>query len=387
MDFVVPQEGDEQFDAAVLAKGFDSRYAHQADPMAWPGPLIWSIAHGVVLVRDIFLREVRSPKTIPDIVGRTNTSYTFGALAFNHDGRYFVSVNFGSVVLIQDLVHRIFSMPEAFPWLGDISKEDPNRLFHPVMTNAAAYMQTIRRDLRLAKPMDAVREQCAAMFNLIANEFVVAHEMWHAVGGHLAWGASNSSTSLLQERVESFEMSSIAEDKRRRLVQQALEMDADSFAVFQVLRRLIALIDADGSNRVAETPAQAVEAAIACGAVMVGAFFAPEPDPQRWTFRSHPPGLVRHKLMILAADRALRIMKLEQVRQETTANASWVARMQERIFVRLWRSIGAENRDKELALSLGSEGDAHVSRVMDAWASVADRVRAFSPVPKYPLYP
>jgi hypothetical protein len=241
--------------------------------------------------------------------------------------------------------------------------------------------------LRLAKPNDAVREQCAAMFNLIANEFVVAHESWHAVGGHLDWCASNSSTSLMEERIESFEMSSIAEDRRRRLVQQALEMDADSFAVFQVLRRLVALIDEDKPHHGVKTPEQAVEVAIACGAVMVGAFFAPEPDPERWAFRSHPPGLVRHKMMILAADRALRTMKLEKVRQATTADASWVTRMLESIFVRLWRSIGGENREKELALSLGTDGDMHATRVMDAWASVADSVRVFSPMPKYPLYP
>ncbi|HEY3805192.1 MAG TPA: hypothetical protein VGL61_21430 [Kofleriaceae bacterium] len=103
MDFVVPKEGDEQFDAAVHAKGLDSRYAHEKDPMVWPGLLVWSIAHGVVLVRDIFLREAGPKKRIPDIVGRTNTARSFGALAFQHDGRYFVSVNFGSLVLIQDL--------------------------------------------------------------------------------------------------------------------------------------------------------------------------------------------------------------------------------------------------------------------------------------------
>jgi hypothetical protein len=322
MNFVVPKEGDEQFEAAVLAQGLAPRYAHEKDPMIWPGLLVWSVAHGVVLVRDIFLREVGSTRTIPDIVGRTNSSPTFGALAFKHEQRYFVSVNFGSLVLIQDLVHRVFSMPEAFPWIGDPSKEDPNRLFHPVMTDASEYMRTMRRELRLAMPRDAAREQCAAMLNLIANEFVVAHEMWHAVGGHLDWSASNSASRLMDERVESFEMSSIAEDKRKRLVQQSLEMDADSFAVFQVLRRLIALIEGSSPHRAVETPEQAVEVAIVCGAVMVGAFFAPTPDRERWAFRSHPPALVRHKMMIHAADRALRTMKLDNVRQATTANSS-----------------------------------------------------------------
>jgi hypothetical protein len=61
--------------------------------------------------------------------------------------------------------------------------------------------------------------------------------------------------------------------------------------------------------------------------------------------------------------------------------------MLERVFVRLWQSIGGEDRGNELSLSLGSDGDEHAKQVMDAWASVSENVRDFSPMPKYPLYP
>jgi hypothetical protein len=387
MDLSVSKEGDAQFDAAVLAAGRAPRFEYHGDPQILPGPLLWSIAQGVVLIRDIFLKEAGRNRTIPEIIERTNTSSDFNAVAFKHESRFFVSVNLGALVLTQDLVHRVLSTPTAFPWIGDSSREELDRNFHPVMADAKRYFQAMKADMRRPKPHDPTRELCAAMFNLIANEFVVAHEVWHIVGGHLDWLSQHSASRAINECVDSFEMASIAEDKQRRLERQALEMDADSFAVFQITRKPIALIDPSGSHHGVQTQEQAVEVAVVCGAVMVGAFFTPMPDPQRWPFATHPPAIVRQMMMIDAADRALLIMKLDNVRRSTTADPSWVARIREEVFVRLWKWIGGEERGAELATALGSAGEDHARLVMEAWRRVSSQVRSFSPMPTYLIYP
>lgn len=387
MDMALSKEGDAQFDAAVLATGRAPRFEYHGDPQLLPGPLLWSIAQGVVLIRDLFLKEAGPRRTIPEIIGRTNTLSDFNAVAFKHENRFFVSMNLGALLLIQDLVHRVLSMPTAFPWIGDPSREELDRNFHPVMADAKRYAQVMKAELRLPKPHDPTRELCAAMFNLIANEFVVAHEVWHIVGGHLDWLTQHAGSRAINESVDSLEMASIAEDKQRRLERQSLEMDADSFAVFQIIRRLVALIDESKPHHGVQTPEQAVEVAVVCGAVMVGAFFTPMPDSQRWPFATHPPAIVRQMMMIDAADRALVTMKLDSVRQSTTADPSWVARVKEEVFVRLWKWIGGEEREAELATALGSAGEDHARLVMQAWQRVSPQVRSFSPMPTYPLYP
>ena len=112
------------------------------------------------------LRDAEPPsgvgtRGIPNVLSGVNESPAFNAFAIEHHGQYVLAVNYGVLILVQDLVYRLFCLPEVFPWVGNPTMEDPNRPFHPTSSDAMEYMRTFIAEPRQVVPKDLIRRDAA----------------------------------------------------------------------------------------------------------------------------------------------------------------------------------------------------------------------------------
>lgn len=258
-------------------------------------------------MRDQLVNEVGASKCIPEIFSGVNDDSAFNAFAAPlPGGQYIIAVNYGALILVHDLVHRLFCLPEFFPWVGDPSREDRTRRFHPTSDDAQNYMRTFISDPRSAIPKDPLRRQAAVFLIPLAVMFLVAHEFRHIVGGHLGWLKTQCGQTSISEVL------GMQRDPSAGLFRQALEMDADGFAIYYTLMRALRMAEgppeklSTALQGIIATPLQALHAVLACALVMIGTLFRPPGPPEEWRSYSHPPSGIRHGMNIWGAERALR---------------------------------------------------------------------------------
>jgi hypothetical protein len=280
------------------------------------------------------------------------------------------------LILVHDLVHRLFCLPEFFPWVGDPSKEDRTRQFHATSDDAQTYMRTFVSDPRSAVPRDSQRKQAAVFLIPLAVMFLVAHEFRHIIGGHLDWLKARSGQMGISEVL------GIQGDPSAGLFLQALEMDADGFAMYYTLMRALEMAERPQENLptsiqgIITTPLQALEAVLACALVMIGTFFRPPGLPETWRSYSHPPSGIRHGMNIWGADRALRQLGREDLRSATLADREWVSQFGSFTLRHLVQRLGNTDRQDELRLEFGPRGQQHLLEVLNAWGSIQDAIAA-----------
>lgn len=315
---------------------------------------------------------------IPDIIGGVVDDPFFQAEVFRSKGRYFIAVNYGSLVLIQDIVHRLFCLPTVFTWIGDPTKEDIGRSFHPPHDDALAYMRLMISDPKPAMPRDAARRHAARLLVPLAVTFLVAHEFRHIVGGHLDWPYDKAGSCRMTEMPDA---AAVGSEMKR----QALEADADAFAMCHVLRATLSIADSPReqdppyARGLIETPQQALEVALLCGLIMVGTFFGPSNvDSEGWPARTHPPPALRHGMNLLTADRFLVDLGREEIRARTTTNAEWIQRFSASVLVDVWRQLGAPDRRDELRLAFGAAGRQHMLEISKTLAEIREEVSKFA---------
>jgi len=327
-------------------------------------------------MRDQLINEVGSSKCIPEIFSGVKDDSAFNALAAPlPSGQYIIAVNYGTLILVQDLVHRLFCLPEFFPWVGDPSREERTRRFHPTSDDAQKYMRTFIADPRSAIPKDSLRRQAAVFLIPLAVMFLVAHEFRHIVGGHLGWLEAQSGQMSISEVLET------QSDPSAGLLLQALEMDADGFAMYYTLMRALGMAKGPAGNLptslqgIIATPLQALHAALACALVMIGTFFRPPGPPEEWRSYSHPPSGIRHGMNIWAAARALQQLGHEDLRSATLDNLEWLSQFASFTFRHLVQALGNADRQDELHLEFGPRGQQHLLEILDAWGSIQDAVK------------
>jgi hypothetical protein len=366
----------DDFNEGLHSLNLGSRYS--AVPGAF-GSLFAMVEPIAREMRDQLVNDVGASKRIPEIFSGVSDASTFNAVAAPlSGGRYLISVNYGALILVHDLVHRLFCLPEFFPWVGDPSKEDLTRQFHPTSDDAQVYMRTFISDPRTAIPRDPQRKQAADFLIPLAVMFLVAHEFRHIIGGHLEWLKAWSGQMSISEAL------AIQGDPSAGLLLQALEMDADGFAMYYTLMRALAMAEGPRENLppslqgVITTPLQALEVVLACALVMIGTFFRPPGPPEKWRSHSHPPSGIRHAMNIWAADRALRQLGQDDLRSGTTANGEWVSQFTSFALRHLVRRLGNADRQDQLRLEFGPRGQQHFVEILNAWKSIQPAITGFA---------
>jgi hypothetical protein len=331
----------DKFDEVLRSAGVGRRY--EGD-IAWLNELATTVPVCVDGVLEKLRKEAQDDETyvrdIPDVLSGVSDDKTFNAMAFEHCGQYVIAVNYGVLILVHDLVNRLLCLPEIFPWIGNPSLEDARREFHPTNSDAMEYMRAFIAEPKRVIPKDPVRRDAAKLLFVAAIEFIVSHELWHILGGHVRWDASCMGERSLAE---------VGNNRRlpNGIAYQALEMDADAFAVWVSLLRSLALAaaphDVGNFSRVITNQVQAVETTIICALVMVGAFLGGKSTPAEWAELSCPPAGVRHGMNIAAADRALRRLGEHEVRARTTGNMAWVTGFSKLVLQHIWMGSRAES--------------------------------------------
>jgi hypothetical protein len=131
----------DEFDEGLRALNLGSRY--RVDASGAFGPLFATVEPAAREMRDQLIKEVGASKRIPEIFSGVNDDSAFNAVAAPlPGGRYIIAVNYGALILVHDIVHRLFCLPEFFPWVGDPSKEDRARQFHVTSDDAQTHMRT-----------------------------------------------------------------------------------------------------------------------------------------------------------------------------------------------------------------------------------------------------
>ena len=370
------------FDEALTASGIGRRHVFDAGSLGWMAKLFAGIEPTVQAQREQLIREGGLLKPPPEILAGVNDDKTFNASAFPHDSKYVIAVNYGALILIHDLVHRLFCTPEVFPWVGEPSKEDPKRRFHPTSNDAQIYMRKFISEPLLAVPHDPVRRIAADFLTVVAVHYLLWHEFRHIIGGHIDWNTKVSGSRSIAE-VTLGGLSSSEYGTAR----QALEMDADSFAMQMVLQSLLnhaVSSDADKPPIVQgmiNEPRHALEIALMCALVMLGTFWQPAGPTNQWPLLNHPPAGVRHVINIWSADIFLQNAGHDSLRTATLGNPDWVARFSNFALVFTGQRCGNPDRRDEMKLTLGPRGRSHFLEIVNAWGRILDEVRKYSFVP------
>jgi hypothetical protein len=369
----------DNFDEALRAKNIGHRFQCKR-----PGWWLDELALGLPGIVDGILRPMRDERlargddasTIPDVLSGISDSPDFNAFAFEHEGQYVLAVNYGALILVEDLVKRLFCLPEVFPWVGNPKAEDPNRLFHPTSNgDAMEYMRRFIAEPRRADPRDPPRRMAAMLFLVAAVEFIVSHELWHILGGHVRW---------YQERTAGLTLAEIRDPNRPDdgIDYQALEMHADGFAVWVSLLRTLGMARTEGSPpdlpRVVTNPVQAVEATLICALLMVGTFLGRFSPPLDWPKLTHPPPGIRHVMNVAAAARSLRHMGEHDVGAATTDNKAWVMSFGNFVLQHISMRIGNPNWYEVLRLSFGPTGIEHMEKVRERLVQLRPELDGFA---------
>jgi hypothetical protein len=146
----------------------------------------------------------------------------FNAVATKKEDRYYIGINWGSVLILYDLFQRIMTSPKIFPHIGDASKEEIKKIYNPLITEFSKLILSNDLDRGLG-PKDVERKSHAATLTSLAIGFLFLHEYGHILNGHI---------DLKGNLFNSFSLSEMENDSNSftPLNSQTIEVDADRFA-------------------------------------------------------------------------------------------------------------------------------------------------------------
>ena len=187
----------------------------------------------IISLRDIGRRYIRdlqkdknlkpgSPAPYLEIADLSN----LGACAFISDGIDCIALNRGVVEVIESLFNHILADPGAFK----LSRA-PDEVKPPLrcsLVSDTAYMDGEER-----LPINPERTKVAELLYRHGIDFLCAHEIAHIRHGHVKYLMGISSEICIEE-----DESSTSLTYKEIIIRQALEMNADAFAVAQGLDNL-----------------------------------------------------------------------------------------------------------------------------------------------------
>jgi hypothetical protein len=124
-------------------------------------------------------------------------SSSVNACAFRHQGRYFIGVTAGAMVLLNALFNRMLSNPVVLPGLGNSAAEDAGRVVPvPLSLDAEVFLAAGAVPVL---PTDQTRQAVAVLLQRYCFEFVLRHELTHISHGHVDYSAYRLGIPLVRE--------------------------------------------------------------------------------------------------------------------------------------------------------------------------------------------
>jgi hypothetical protein len=153
-------------------------------------------------------------------------NWQFNAVAFRHDGRYFVGINRGAVATLAVLFDRMLADPQVLPFIGDSVEEVADLPLLPGI--GTDFERSVASVPTFPRPRNCVRQLTARKLVELALDFLTAHEFAHIANGHVDYMEENQGISAIDEVSGAARTPGIQESA---LTSQAMEMDADGTAV------------------------------------------------------------------------------------------------------------------------------------------------------------
>lgn len=169
-------------------------------------------------------------RPLPRIVFDFVDSDFANAFAYSDGNRFFVGVEAGMVPLLIDMFYRLMSEPSVLKEVGDPSREEAGRHVYPIYKRRSHLeAEWAKRRITLADvaPRDPVRKHVAETMANWATLFFIQHEFRHLIAGH---------RDYLNE-------CKAAGDDQPTLTNQAIELDADTFASAYAIRSMLMKVD------------------------------------------------------------------------------------------------------------------------------------------------
>lgn len=165
----------------------------------------------------------------------------FNALALKYDNNYYIGINSGTIVILQQLFFRMLSSPNILSEFGDISNEVTRKMVDAQHIDFKTLFLSLNDD-DLVAPKNPIRQKLADHLCRQAFAFLLFHEDAHIIYGHL-------------DLLEQLQISSI--DVQLKTIKdgkfyQTLEMDADAYATNVIFEE--ALLMVSHKDKISEDP-------------------------------------------------------------------------------------------------------------------------------------
>lgn len=150
----------------------------------------------------------------------------FATIAAGYD---FIGVNLGTPLLLRHVFMRLLAHPNFLPDIGDPSKEEPP----PALGKLPKEINEMGRPIQ---PKDSARRLYAQFMYEASMGYLLFHEIAHLYNGHVGYCCNKYSLTALGERpTQNLPL------PLNSLTIQAMEMDADSFAMGRAVQNVLNL--------------------------------------------------------------------------------------------------------------------------------------------------
>jgi hypothetical protein len=302
-----------------------------------------------------------------------------GAWAFKHGNQYCIAITYGMISLLEFMFNSLLARPQFFSDLGNSKAERDDLPVIPITPNFEHVTTSIQtHNLTLADfvPRDIERQAIAGLLTHTAIRFLSAHEYRHIQAGHVDYGANNFSLHYISEMV------SRGGPVERTMKRQAMERDADRFAIQMVITHI-------WSSRIRYfrdlSPVQfsqdPVLMLLLCIIGCSGFFRLLDDDmPPRsdWSKYSHPPSRNR-RMYLLSTAFAFAQLRVPLV---------YTNEARDKIIVKVLESVEWSlsylwdcKIDYAYSLMVLNEAAAYEKEIMEAWTSILNDLRKYSYIP------
>jgi hypothetical protein len=292
------------------------------------------------------------------------------------EGGYLIEVNLGATFLAEDTFFRLLSNRRVWPDVGEFSLEGEE----PTLTDYCANAQdlfsfgTVGDAYSRPAPRCEIRCTYAAWLNALCWDYLVLHELGHVLHGHFSYMVKGAAAFTFEEpSVQERPLS-----QRPDLTRQALELDADTFALEWVLNTRIRGAPNERLGRPPDAPRAFVALDVVRAIYTMQALFCGSQDEQNHRIGgTHPPPRVRQSLLLSAI---INWIPIDNNQLAVTALMHEVAAMEAHYGILTGRARATD--------SMQRLRDRHALDVMARWRDVFGELKefAFYGLPNLPVW-
>jgi hypothetical protein len=264
-----------------------------------PGGHWCAISVKRILFHADHFRNHEAGKMMPRVIAGHVEESSFNAAAFMHPDRqrneFFIAVNGGTSIVLEQLFCRFLSEPTLLAWIGDPIAESPGPRF-PVRGDAQGIVDDFVNagaDPFDRFPKNPTRRRAAHFMSLLAMEYILQHELVHIQAGHVTFQPNITGKLVIRESY------SKGVDVQQAMQLQAMEAEADCIAACRTLHAAFEFSEDPSSflSDLFQSPDDSLFYVLFSIYCVWRIFGDSLPDQANWELLSHPPVRMRQQII------------------------------------------------------------------------------------------